>query len=91
MPQTPAGYSPVGVDRVALARGAGAAVLYRGEAPAGPATPVVLLVEPTDKASSATGETAEQGNLHEISWQRAALQFTVIGDRPVEEMRRFVD
>ncbi|MFO1071411.1 MAG: zf-HC2 domain-containing protein [Geminicoccaceae bacterium] len=32
-----------------------------------------------------------QGGLHEISWQRAALQFTVISDRPVEAMRRFVD
>ena len=38
-----------------------------------------------------TVEPPDQGGLHEISWQRAALQFTVISDRPVEAMRRFVD
>lgn len=95
LPPTPAGFNPVGADRVALGGSTGGAVLYRSEAPvgtgAGAAPSVVLLVEPTDKATGAMVEPPGQGGLHEISWQRAALQFTVISDRPVEAMRRFVD
>lgn len=94
LPATPAGYEPVGADGAALPEGAAGAVVYRdldaGAAAGGPA-PVVLFVGPKGGAPAAEPETwRSAAGRSELVWSRTPLRYTLVGDQPVEELRRFV-
>lgn len=91
LPITPEGYQPVGADRAPLDGAMAGAVIYRSEETEEQAPPVVLLVEPVDEALTGTVEHDPEVGPSDLSWSRAPLHFTVIGDRSVEELRRFMN
>lgn len=87
LPPTPTGYRPLGADRATLASGEAGAVVY-ADSHGVPGAALVLFVEPLPAGDApAPSEEAADG-LHELSWSHAALRYTLVGDRPVEELVR---
>jgi len=95
LPPTPAGYRPLGADRASLGSGTAGVVLYGREADLATAA-IALFVQPAEAAvpASGGGEPADRQSetgLRELSWTKPPFRYTLVGDRPAEELRRFVN
>jgi hypothetical protein len=99
-PPVPDGYRVVGADRAALPSGAAGFVVYASQAAAGAGAPLLLFVQPTgggadepqaqEPEASVDWRRGEAG-LNELSWRTVSFQYTLVGQRPEEELRRFVE
>lgn len=96
LPVTPAGYRPLGADRAGLDSGPAAAVVYAaiGDDPGVAAVLFVEAAAPADVAAAAATEPVPDrgpASLRELSWNRAQVRYTLLSERPLDELRAFVN
>jgi anti-sigma factor RsiW len=89
-PTVPPGFTLVGADRAALSSGAAAMVVYADRDPES-TPPVMLFLEPlpAGEAPADQPRSHTEAGVNELSWDREAIRYTLVGRQPHDELRPF--